>query len=108
MTGSVNEPSKNAPLNSGMFAAVLRRGDVSGIFFGHDHTNTFTGVVGGVTLGYSGSAGYAHYGLGGEFAENHALRGGRIIEVRESDPYNFTTRMVFAADYGMNEVDLNK
>ena len=35
-----------------MFSAILDRGDVKGIFCGHDHINTYHGNYYGVLLGY--------------------------------------------------------
>lgn len=92
MQGEVHEDQCNSPINSGMFAAVLQRGDIKGIFAGHDHANDYSGTYCGIKLGYDGSIGYDAYGLGGE--NNDRLRGARIIEIKERDPWNFTTRMV--------------
>ena len=54
MRGEYNERVSASELNSGLFAAVLQRGDVKGIFAGHDHINTFDGVYCGVRLGFCG------------------------------------------------------
>lgn len=98
--GERNEDECPGPFNSGLFSAVLERGDVTGIFSGHDHVNTYVGNYYGVRLGYAGSAGFGTYGLPG--ADRNRLRGARVFDVPEDDPAAFTTRMVFAADYGID------
>lgn len=64
-------------LNSGMFMACLQRGDVKGIFFGHDHLNTFDGSYCGITLGYDGTIGYDMNGV------TCTMWGGRVIDLTE-------------------------
>ena len=63
--------------NTGLFMACLQRGDVKGIFCGHDHLNTFHAEYCGITLGYAGSIGY-------DMSTHDELRGGRIIDLDES------------------------
>jgi 3',5'-cyclic AMP phosphodiesterase CpdA len=99
VTGERNEEECPGPFNSGLFAALLARGEVKGVFVGHDHVNDYVGNYFGVTLGYSANAGFATYGLGG--ADNDRLRGARVFELSERDPALFRTRMVFARDYGI-------
>lgn len=48
--------------NSGEFDAMTEKGDVKGIYFGHDHNNSFHGLVNGVDLGYTQGAGFHVYG----------------------------------------------
>ncbi len=48
--------------NSGEFAAMTEKGDVKGMYFGHDHNNSFHGLVKGVDLGYTQGAGFHVYG----------------------------------------------
>jgi len=93
--GERNEPECPAQVNGGLFAAVLDRGDVQGIFCGHDHTNDYVGEWYGVRLGYDYSAGYAGYGLPASDPRSARGRGGRVFLIRESDAWNFTTWMRF-------------
>ena len=94
-TGEKNEECGCSSINSGLFAAALERGDVKGIFVGHDHINTLVGDWYGIELGYAGNVGYGTYGLNGkDDAEKNRLRGGRIFTLQESDPANFSTRYV--------------
>jgi 3',5'-cyclic AMP phosphodiesterase CpdA len=99
VVGERNEDECPGPFNSGLFAAALERGDVKGIFVGHDHVNDYVGNYFGITLGYSANSGFATYGLGGP--ENHRMRGARVFVVDERTPETFTTRMVLAKDYGI-------
>ncbi|WP_156289429.1 metallophosphoesterase family protein [Oceanobacillus salinisoli] len=98
--GEKNECVCTGPFNSGMFAAMLERGDVQGVFAGHDHINTYVGDYYGIKLGYAGSAGFGAYGLGGE--ENHRLRGARVFNLDEkAEDVLVDTEMLYAEDYGI-------
>lgn len=99
VVGERNEDECPGLFNSGLFAAVQERGDVKGIFVGHDHVNDYVGNYFGVTLGYSANSGFATYGLGGP--DNDRMRGARVFVVNERDPSRFSTRMVRARDYGI-------
>ena len=98
--GEYNEPVSSSELNSGLFAAALQRGDVKGIFAGHDHNNTFDGTYCGIRMGYDGSAGYHAYGMGkyDPSGDRERLRGGRIFDLRAEDPWKIETKMILAAD----------
>ncbi len=96
-SGEKNEDVGNSRINSGLFAAALERGDVLGMFVGHDHVSTAVGDWYGIKLGYGGNIGYGTYGLSGDETERNRLRGGRVFEISEQDPAAFTTRYVTAA-----------
>jgi 3',5'-cyclic AMP phosphodiesterase CpdA len=99
--GERNETESTGPFNSGMFSAILDRGDVKGVFCGHDHENTYQGNYYGVLLGYSGSTGFGGYGLAG--AERNRLRGARVFNLDENHKDVLVeTHMVFAKDYGID------
>ena len=78
-------------LNSGLFRACVERGDVKGIFYGHDHWNDFSGTYMGIVLGYDASMSY-------HACQDNDLRGGRVIDVRAEDPAALTTRLVKIRD----------
>ena len=80
-----------APLNSGLFSACLQRGDVKGIFCGHDHVNDFTGTYCGIKLGYDAFLSY-------HACHRNELRGGRIFDLCVSDPSDIQTRMIRVRD----------
>ena len=92
------------PFNSGLYAAAQERGDILGMFVGHDHINSYVGNFHGILLGYGASSGFGPYGLGGD--ERNRLRGVRIHDFHEDDVEgyveNFATSFKRAGeDYGM-------
>lgn len=99
VVGEMNEGVSAGPFNSGLFAAMMDRSDVKGVFVGHDHVNDFVGDYFGIRLGYAGNTGFGTYGLDGE--EENRLRGARVFVVHEEDPGAFETFMVYARDYGI-------
>lgn len=94
MRGECNEKVCASELNSGIFNAVLRRGDVKAIFCGHDHKNTFDGIYMGIRMGYDGSVGPHAYGF--KQGDRERLRGGRIFDIDGSG--NITTEMLLIGD----------
>lgn len=62
--GFMKESPADPMENSGEFEAMTEKGDVKGIYFGHDHINSFNGKVNGVDLGYTQGAGFHVYGPG--------------------------------------------
>ncbi len=76
MIGSKREAVYCSEMNSGLFMACLQRGDVKGIFSGHEHLNDFQGKYCGITLAYDSCVGY-------DMSAHDDLRGGRIIELHE-------------------------
>jgi hypothetical protein len=99
VVGERNEAECPANVNSGLFVAALARGDVRGMFVGHDHINDYVGNFHGIYLGYDANVGYQTYGLGG--ANNHRMRGVRVIELNQNDLTKFETRMVYASSLGL-------
>ncbi|RDU38119.1 phosphoesterase [Neobacillus piezotolerans] len=98
--GEKNECVCTGPFNSGMFSSMLERGDVKGVFSGHDHINTYVGDYYGIKLGYAGNVGFGTYGLGGD--DNDRLRGARVFNLDENkEDVLVDTKMVFAKDYGI-------
>ncbi|WP_040160530.1 metallophosphoesterase family protein [Nigerium massiliense] len=80
ITGERNEDECPGPFNSGMFNALLKRGETRSVSVGHDHINTYWGNYYGIQLGYGPGSGFGAYGLGG--AQNHRLRGGRVFKLQ--------------------------
>lgn len=101
IVGERNEEECPGPVNSGMFSAMLERGDVKGVFCGHDHVNTYMGNYYGILLGYAGNTGFGTYGLSG--ADRNRLRGARVFNLDENTADVLVeTHMVFAKDYGID------
>jgi len=99
VTGEKNEDVAAGAFNSGLFGTVMDRGDVAGIFVGHDHVNDYVGDYFGVRLGYSANVGFGTYGLEGD--DRDRMRGARVFRIREDEPRAFETFMVYARDYGI-------
>ena len=101
----ITDPQRNereyvSQFNSGLYNFVRERGDVMGIYFGHDHINTYEGNYFGVHLGYGPGTGYGTYGLDGD--AKHHLRGCRVFTLDESKPGEFATRNLYAKDLGID------
>ncbi|KAG2290494.1 hypothetical protein Bca4012_034811 [Brassica carinata] len=63
--GVRQEQTCSPPINSGLFTKLVERGEVKGVFSGHDHVNDFCATLNGVNLCYAGGAGYHGYGKTG-------------------------------------------
>ncbi|MBP3324032.1 MAG: metallophosphoesterase [Clostridia bacterium] len=87
MEGNLHDAICSNELNFGLFASCLQRGDVKGIFCGHEHLNDFTGVYCGIRLSYCGGINY-------DCGCRDDIRGGRVVDIDEKDPWNFKTYMV--------------
>ena len=84
MKESPAEPDKN----SGEFDAFKEKGEIIGVYFGHDHNNSFHGKIDGIDVGYTQGAGFHVYGPGKD-------RGVRIIELSKDgtlDTYDLRFR----------------
>ena len=101
--GVKNEDVYYGSFNSGIFGAVRDRGDVMGIYCGHDHINSYKGNYFGVELGYCPGTGFAPYGLHDGTWLQHTLRGARVFELNEnSEKIYESTRLIFAKDLGLD------
>lgn len=63
-------------LNTGLFFACLQRGDIRGIFFGHEHLTDLQGEYCGITMACDAALGY-------NMSAHDDLRGGRVIDLFE-------------------------
>ncbi len=87
-SGFMRESPADPMENSGEFSAMTEKGEIKGIYFGHDHNNSFNGKVNGVDLGYTQGAGFHVYGPGLD-------RGVRMIELHSDgslDTYDIRYR----------------
>ena len=75
MYGHLGENGGFPKINSGMFSAMIEKGDVMGVFVGHDHDNDYIGQEYGIALAYGRVSGHDAYG--------DLERGARIIELYE-------------------------
>ena len=90
--GNTDESYGLGAFNSGIFAALVQRGDIKCVLTGHTHRNTCEADYCGIRMCSVGSAGYAAYG-------EDSLRGGRIVEIRQTEPEKMTTRMLYFCNY---------
>ena len=84
--------------NHGQFDAMVERGDVVGIFSGHDHINSYTTELDGIKIINTPGATYHSYG-------NEITRGMRMITVKENDPKNFETEVVTVSRFALDNKD---
>ena len=87
--GHKRESLGASELNSGLFMACLERGDVKGVFCGHEHLCDFQGEYLGITMAYDSAVGY-------DMSAHDDLRGGRIIDLYANG--EFATRHVKLMD----------
>jgi hypothetical protein len=85
-------------INTGLFNALVKTGDVKGVFVGHDHLNNYCATLKGIRLGYAGYTGYGGYG------KDDVPRGARVFLIKESDPTNFKTWLRQEWDKELNQV----
>ncbi len=72
--GFMKESPADPQVNSGEFSAFKEKGEVKGLYFGHDHNNSFHGDIDGIDVGYTQGAGFNVYGPGLD-------RGVRVIDL---------------------------
>ena len=89
--GNQGESVGCGELNTGLFATALQRGDIRGIYAGHDHFNDFSGTYCGIELGYDGGMDYDCYVC-------DEVRGARVFDIDENDPANYKTYLVKIRD----------
>lgn len=89
--GSMVEPLDLGTFNSGIFSAVLQRGDIRCIACAHTHIDCFEGTFCGVKMCLDACAGYSAYG-------EDELRGGRVFELDEKNTSEINTYMVHYKD----------
>lgn len=99
VTGERNEPECPGAINSGLFSTLWERGDVKGVFVGHDHSNNYVGNFCGIMLGYSANTGFGIYGASG--VQPNRLRGARVFNLDEDNLNTVETHMVYARDFGI-------
>ena len=90
-TGVLGETPCPPAYTNGQFDAVLERGDVMGMFFGHDHTNTYEIEYKGVKLSNTPGIGFNSY--------NSEDVGVRVIDLDENDPWSYQTTTISYFDF---------
>ncbi len=90
--GVLNEYPCPGYENAGQFSAMVERGDVLGMFTGHDHTNAFSVKYKGINITNSLSTRYN----GDAFSTQY---GYRMVIVDENDTSTYETKAVHWYDY---------
>ncbi|MEL7586412.1 MAG: metallophosphoesterase [Prolixibacteraceae bacterium] len=80
--GKKNEGIASAAVNSGLFASLVEKKDVMGVFVGHDHDNNYIGLEHDIALAFGQVTGTDAYG--------DLERGSRIVELHEGE-FRFDT-----------------
>lgn len=94
--GVRQEKESHSPVNGGMFAALLERGDVRGVYCGHDHVNNYMGRWRGIELGFDACIGHQTYPrLEPDDPANLHVRGGRVFEITAGPPARHRTWIRF-------------
>jgi hypothetical protein len=73
--GRMEETVCSPDINSGLFASMVERKDIMGVFVGHDHNSNYSGTRFGICLTYGCTTGKQCYGK--------IEKGARIIELTE-------------------------
>lgn len=80
LVGTRRERACSGSLNSGMFAEMLRCGDVMASFFGHDHINDYAVAYKGMLLAYG-----RYSGAKTVYCDIPGGNGARVIEMKEGE-----------------------
>lgn len=96
--GHIQEPPSPGYYNFGQFDAMVERGDVSAVFAGHDHKNSYEVEHKGVMI--INTPGVSFHAYGSEF-----VRGSRLITINEDDPADFTSKVITVNDAALNDHD---
>ncbi|MBQ5823687.1 MAG: metallophosphoesterase [Clostridia bacterium] len=97
-SGHLFEPPSPGYYNHGEFDAMLERGDVLGIYCGHDHINTYELVYKDIVIG--NTPGVTHHAYG-----NEMTRGSRLFVINESDTSAFTSKVITYNDLALANDD---
>lgn len=77
--------------DDGFLSVLMENGDVLGLYFGHDHNNSFVVKHDGIDLGYTQGCGFNTYGPG-------MKRGVRIFDIEENNPFSYSTYTLTAEE----------
>lgn len=99
-SGEIGEAITIPADNCGLFYLATSAG-VRGIYAGGNPLNSYTGTYNGIELGALAALGYDSYGFGGTFETNNRLRGARIVELDLNNLSSISSRMIYAADLGV-------
>ncbi len=87
--------------NYGQFDAMVERGDILGIFSGHDHINNYETELDGIKIINTAGSTFNSYG-------KEMTRGMRMITVRDSNTWEFETESVTINGFALENSDFAK
>lgn len=93
-TGERREVVCASEINSGLFAAMVDRGDIKAVVSGHDHRNDYMVEYGGIKLCYCSTVSETGYC-------DMDMLGGRVFLVNEKDPSDVKTYMTYVDEMKM-------
>ena len=97
--GYLGEGPCTPDFNGGQFESWKKIGDVVAAFFGHDHTNDFTGTVDGIMLGQNKTSGFCCYTDGCRSCV-------RITTVNEDNPWDVKSKVYHFKELGLESHSL--
>ena len=97
--GYLGEGPCTPDFNGGQFESWKKTGDVVAAFFGHDHTNDFTGTVDGIMLGQNKTSGFCCYTDGCRSCV-------RITTVNEDNPWDVKSKVYHFKELGLESHSL--
>ena len=100
-SGHMFENPSPGVFNHGQFDAMKERGDVLGIYCGHDHINTYEVEYEGIILGNTPGATCHAYG-------NEMTRGSRLFVINEDDTSTYSAEVITYNDLALANDDFAK
>ena len=97
-TGEKREAVCASEINSGLFAALLERGDVRAVVNGHDHVNDYMVKYGGIRLCYCSTVSETGYC-------DMDMLGARVFVIREDDPADVRTYISYVDERRMENLE---
>lgn len=97
--GYLGEGPCSPCINAGQFESWKKTGDVIAAFFGHDHSNDFTGYVDGIMLGQNKTSGFCVYTDGCRSAV-------RITTINEDNPWEIRSKVYHFKELGLESTSL--
>lgn len=84
--------------NHGQFDAMVQRGDILGVFSGHDHINSYETELDGIKIINTPGATFNSYG-------KEMTRGMRMITIRDNNTWDFESEVVTINGFALENSD---
>lgn len=94
--GWMFEQACPSPDCEGQWDAITERGDVMGVFFGHDHINSYVANINGIdAVNVPGSTYNSYYDM--------TLQGAMLLTLDENDLSTYEREMIYTSDIALEE-----